>query len=82
MVKLKSSTKCKYYDKGFCKYKKDCDYLHPVETCTNQVCNTQSCSKRHPKICKYFVKGNSCIFKTKCCYRHENIAILNDELEK
>ena len=58
---VKDETKrCRYYNKGFCKYEKRCRYFHPQEICQNHLdtlnCNLKGCKKRHPKPANGFKK--------------------------
>jgi len=63
--------KCKFYDKGFCKYKDECKYQHPIIDCTNNCLDKQLCPKRHRKECKF---KNKCYHNEKdvCEYLHKN----------
>ena len=46
--------KCKFYNKGFCKYKsKGCDFFHPEESCADPKCENKDCSKRHKQPFKF-----------------------------
>ena len=67
---ISEKRKCKYYDKGYCKYKDQCRYYHPINDCY-ECDNTISCRNRHRNICKY---GDMCFFNQKngCEYKHEN----------
>ena len=53
--------KCKFWNSGYCKFKKDCQFLHPEVICSEAICLEKSCKKRHPKPCKKFAIG-SCKF--------------------
>ena len=39
--------KCRYYDRGYCKYLKKCRYFHPLDICKThlekQKCNEKGC---------------------------------------
>ena len=64
---MKTPRKCKYFDKGYCKYKDKCPYYHPTIDC-EQCENSTMCNKRHRSMCKYenicyFNKTNSCEYK-------------------
>ena len=61
---------CKYFQCGFCKFGESCRKQHVKETCPAQSCTSNSCMKRHPKICKYFLVQKSCKFGEKCLYKH------------
>ena len=59
-VKKLEMTKCRYYDKGFCKYRTKCRYSHPEQTCEDYIlygqCTGQNCPRRHLKQCKFWRK--------------------------
>ena len=50
--------KCRYFNKGFCKYRKKCRYLHRKNICsdyvTNAKCLQTTCEDRHPEMCKFW----------------------------
>jgi TolA-binding protein len=56
--------KCRYYNRGFCKYVEKCRYFHPSETCEKHLenfkCNEKGCMRRHPKLCKWFNNEGGC----------------------
>ena len=66
-----SENVCRFFKFGFCKFKSQCRYKHVTEVCDDQKCNTKSCQKRHPRMCKYFVNFGSCKLGTTCAYAHE-----------
>ena len=39
IAKQKSKRKCRYFDRGHCKYKEKCKYLHPSDICQKYVEN-------------------------------------------
>ena len=45
---------CKHFKYGFCKFGEKCNKQHLKEICQTEDCNLKTCSKRHPKICKFF----------------------------
>ena len=69
---------CYHNNRGYCSFGDKCRYKHNKEICNKTICREQSCSKRHPVICKYkdqckFLKMNSCAFKhTKIATKVEN----------
>ena len=63
---FEKTTKCTYFNTGYCKYKEGCKYIHPKEECKDN-CNIKSCMKRHVKICKFIT---DCRHKEKCAYKH------------
>ena len=67
-----SSTICKFHQTGFCKFGSHCKRKHEDQICDNQSeCTSQECQKRHPKICRNFIRNEQCIFKEKCAYSHK-----------
>ena len=55
------SKKCKYFNRGYCKYKFKCKFVHPGEICTiyleGKRCDDKNCEDRHPKVCKWWLQG-------------------------
>ena len=53
--------RCKHYNRGFCKHKSLCRYVHPRTVCEAYLkdgkCSLKTCSSRHPKKCKYQNQG-------------------------
>ena len=73
--KEKEKTKkiiCKFYNKGYCSYKKRCRYEHPKNVCEiflrDGKCLNSCCSYRHPRTCKYYERG--CRRSGWCDYLH------------
>ena len=52
----KNRKKCRYYDRGFCKYNKKCRFLDPEGICQQYLktfkCSVKECCQRHPKVCR------------------------------
>ena len=69
--------KCRYYDKGYCKYQKKCRYFHPIEVCKThlekQKCKENGCRGRHPRACKWFQRDIGCK-RVDCGYLHVILA--------
>ena len=65
--------KCRYYDKGDCKYQRKCRYFHPKEICKSHLqnlnCKLKGCRERHPKACKWFQRDVGCK-RTDCEFLH------------
>ena len=76
------STKCRYFDKGFCKYRKKCRYSHPEQTCGQHAkfgqCGDERCPHRHPEICKNW-QSNSCKRNLKCDFLHVGMVSNDDQ---
>ena len=67
--------KCKYNNRGYCRKRKQCKYIHSNIICeehTNgEVCGNKYCEFRHPKKCLYFRMKSGCRFGVLCQYVHE-----------
>ena len=74
-------TKCRYFDKGFCKYKSRCKFFHPSLICSiyerNGNCEERTCLDRHPETCKFWLKER-CNRNEDCDFFHGTFAS-NDE---
>ena len=53
---MKIPNKCKFYDKGYCKHKWQCKYLHPSNDCSKDCQDKTLCPNRHRKSCKYGIQ--------------------------
>ena len=66
--------KCRYFNRGYCKYKDKCRYMHPKNICTEYLqsmkCETRDCLGRHPKTCKWWSKQDGCTRGSECGYLH------------
>ena len=64
--------KCRYFNRGFCKYKNKCRFGHPRQICSdyleNGKCEKRPCDQRHPKQCKWDKSDNSCRRGAECLY--------------
>ena len=73
----KSIKKCRYFNKGYCKYTVKCRYFHPEEICKDhlksQHCKVKHCKDRHPKVCKWVEKERGCR-RHNCEFLHDTIA--------
>ena len=60
-AKKTRSNICRYYDRGYCKYRENCKFSHPSDICKKyqegMECSRKVCSSRNPKHCKYWMKG-------------------------
>ena len=73
----KSQTKlCGYYNRGYCKQKCKCLYIHAKEVCKqyieNGVCPNKSCQDRHPYLCKWTQTKDGCR-RLNCEYLHDTL---------
>ena len=66
-----SSTPCKYYKVGHCKFGDSCHFIHPPN-CIIPQCSELSYPNRDPCQCKYYSKFGSCKFSENCSFSHSN----------
>ena len=73
--------KCKFYNRGYCKHKDQCKYVHPTSDCIGNCLDTNICPNRHRKICKF---GHKCYHnKTNVCeYIHKRSEEQNEMAHK
>ena len=69
--------KCRYYNKGYCKYEEKCKFAHPLQTCQKHLetlkCTVKECKDRHPKVCKWFTREVGCK-RQHCDFLHDTPA--------
>ena len=69
--------KCRYFDTGYCKFKLECKFSHPTETCKTYLeglkCDRNVCKMRHPKECKWFLGITGCK-RRDCDFLHVSLA--------
>ena len=74
--------KCRYFNRGYCKYKKQCRYSHPKNVCEEYLksreCGNAKCGDRHPRVCKWNDRSVGCNRKSECNYLHVTLA--NDDV--
>ena len=62
--KSKIKKKCRHFNSGHCRYKSDCRFSHPIETCKIYLeegkCERKQCKDRNPKICKWWQGRRGC----------------------
>ena len=61
---------CRHNQTGFCKFGDQCFKDHINEICKEKLCKNNNCTKRHPRVCKYFASNNRCKFEESCAYIH------------
>ena len=74
----KFQTKCRYYDKGFCKTRENCLYYHPTDDCQNN-CKNKKCTLRHRNLCRYKTHCYHNI-SGKCEYIHLTTEVLEEAM--
>ena len=67
--------KCRYHNRGFCKFKEECMFSHSTRICeeytNNGICKLSKCDSRHPKHCRYWCKRvEGCKRQNDCQYLH------------
>ena len=82
-VNTRSTKKCKYFNRGYCKNVELCPFSHPQEVCQEHLSSGKcsdygSCQKRHPRECRYW-KKHECFHGGSCLYLHQKIP--NNELD-
>ena len=74
---VREPKKCRYFNRGHCKYKVACKFTHPKNTCKihleGKKCDDKHCENRHPKPCKWF-QGQSGCKRQNCDYFHVTLA--------
>ena len=60
-----------YHNKfGYCKYQDTCRNPHVKDLCENSQCDISNCSKRHPRMCKFYKEFGKCKFSDYCFFKH------------
>ena len=74
-VEDKTRKKCRYYDRGFCKYNKKCRFSHQEGICQVYLktlkCGLKECCQRHPKLCRWDQGKGGCNKGEDCLYPHK-----------
>jgi hypothetical protein len=85
--KKENEIRCKFFNKGFCKRGKTCDFQHPEQNCKKN-CEGKECDKgslcksRHPLRCKFWQDGE-CFRGKNCLYLHiDNLKDTQEKVEK
>jgi len=70
-----SYKRCRFNNSGYCKAKTECNFYHSESLCEQYIgsgfCSLMSCRKRHPKNCRFFLRGN-CTRLESCAYLHKS----------
>ena len=85
MESKKNNSRCRFFNKGFCKNGESCNFLHPDNTCKEYMesggCSQGSaCKERHPQRCRYWSREN-CWRNETCLYLH-NLEDFNTESDQ
>ena len=78
--KDKSKKKCRYDNRGYCKYLEKCKYQHSKHICDQYQksgkCGAgECCQLRHPQVCKFWKQDTQgCKRDQGCKYMHQNPA--------
>ena len=52
--------RCRYYNRGYCKFGKKCNFFHSVSVCEmfvqKGICSKLGCPSRHPKDCRHWTR--------------------------
>ena len=78
-----SKRKCRYFNRGYCKYGMNCRFYHSQVICKEYAaeggCQTIGCSKRHPRQCRYWTENpEGCRRSDTCQYLHVKIESLSN----
>ena len=78
--------KCRYYNRGHCRNKGGCEFVHPKEICKvyleGKRCEVKECLERHPKVCEYWLKSNSgCRREGFCDFLHVTVAREDEKIK-
>ena len=75
--------KCRYFNRGFCKYTTKCRLVHPKHICQehtkNKKCENGDCQDRHPKVCKWLSSEVVCK-RTDCEYLHDTPVLCESQV--
>ena len=61
---------CKHHQRGYCKFRRECQKHHENEICQERSGSSKDCRKRHPKVCKYFRESEFCKYGKGCAHAH------------
>ena len=73
-TKVKNSKRCKWWNRGFCRDREKCSFLHRKEDCQEHLsggCTIKRCNTlRHRNKCKYFSTEEGCYRGESCAFLH------------
>ena len=72
----KQTKKCRYHNRGYCKFGEKCHFFHSRDICeefrSNGLCRQKNCFLRHPKNCRYWTRTEEgCKRNEECVYLHD-----------
>ena len=83
MAMLRQTRRCRYYNRGFCKFRDNCNFVHKTGICDkylrDKICKQGNCDFRHPKPCKFEKNGDTCTWGQNCLYLHKTTENLQTE---
>ena len=71
--------KCKFWNLGFCRERKECPFLHPETECSYIKFQDKTCKKRHRRICKKLSKTGYCKWGDNCQFSHKESSDVEQE---
>ena len=81
----KRPSRCKYYNRGYCKKQRSCSYSHSQSICKffleEGKCFINGCESRHPKNCKFWERGY-CFRNEQCAFMHREYRNIIEEKNK
>ena len=73
-MEVQTSSRCRYWNRGFCREGDKCHYIHKEEDCKEylkrQICEDRKCEGRHRRLCRYYNSPKGCYRKDSCQYLH------------
>ena len=74
VIEVKEKKRCKWWNRGFCREREKCSFLHDREECQEHLsggCTSKGChTLRHRKQCRYFSSEKGCHRGDTCEYLH------------
>ena len=80
---IKEKRRCKWYNRGYCREKERCSFVHPKLDCKDHLqgrCSIRGCTLRHRRVCKFHEKEDGCIRGEMCEYLHHDLPKRNDNI--
>ena len=83
VVGERKKKRCRYFNRGFCRYFDKCRFGHPIDICKDYLrddkCERKECCDRHPKRCKWDNSDRGCRRGSECLYLHKPNASKTDK---